>query len=195
MRMRGRRGVRNLAERSEGKNKLPVFWGFWVWNAGCEDWRSNRAQTVVLVWRKRKLPAVCLLMVSLSAIIETQCSVSSRCGFNLSYVLVGDPPAGQDYQTRSHTLHLSELLFWTFYVSPSYLRLNTAVVSGILWQSSDVDFMLFSFSWWFVMQGGKTNLRSSLKCFPSSVYEHQLVSPDTFVKEKVTVITCELDWL
>lgn len=25
MRMRGRRGVRNLAERSEGKNKLPVF--------------------------------------------------------------------------------------------------------------------------------------------------------------------------
>lgn len=25
MRMRGRRGVGNLAERSEGKNKLPVF--------------------------------------------------------------------------------------------------------------------------------------------------------------------------
>lgn len=28
MRMRGRRGVGNLAERSEGKNKLPVFFFF-----------------------------------------------------------------------------------------------------------------------------------------------------------------------
>lgn len=42
----------------------------WVWNDGGEERRggeeTNRGLSVVLVWRKRKLPTVCFLTVSFS---------------------------------------------------------------------------------------------------------------------------------